>query len=435
MKITLAPKPLVDYANALFHGHPAAKAKRKSLELLGQLAEELATYGDHFLSHSDAAAYVALEETLEDLRAFLEDSDESVGAADLKSFVDCARGLMQALDSFEQERQQLQYVSLAPFDQLMVVGVAHLHGRGTREAVEKRLPFARKALKKLTTRLSGCQELFPETFQRELSLARNEVERALAEIESWLSADRYIKLGAGLTRLGNHADKLACLAPAIASASPGGEGLPLGMAELEMLAEGNAGDFELATRRFAAHGFSSLLGFWEEVRTRLLLSANFASSVQAEIDDAFVELEEAISQEKLDSTRVSRAAEDVVQGFWFIRERRLSLTPAVGTPLEAAVFALAGACQGGVADVELEEVLHFLRRSGVRASLIPLEDYLAQPDPVLLLSALEALLGLAAQLPVVVAKEPETSCQDCDATYGADGHVCGSPHSSLSLSA
>lgn len=422
MKIALAPKPLVDYANALFHGGPVAKAYRNAAAFLNQVAGELAVYGDHFLGDNDRAQYLMVEENLEDLRSFLEESQTlDVSSSDLMSFVDCGRVMIQILEAFEQERQQPQYVGLAPFDQLLTAGVAHLHGRGTRQAVEKRLPFAQQAMKKLRSRLEGCQSLFPEAFLKELRQAAHEVERGLGDIDLWLSSDRYTKLGAGITRLHNFADKLACLAPTPAP-SRGQSGQPLGMAELEMLAQDpHSEDFELAVRRFAALGFPSLLGFWEEVRQRLLLSAAFAASVRAEIDEAFAELEEAISAESIDASRVSQAAEDVVHGFWFIRERRLSLAPAAGTSLEPAVQVLAAACQGGVADVELADVVTLLRgwahHPQFAHCLLALEQYMACPGTTALLGCLEEMLVLARRLPARLVSQNRPSTLEDGQVY------------------
>lgn len=368
-----------------------------------EFQEDWEAWKAEFQGYYDRECDVALSEEdgriVEDLPHLLRELDTQVsrafsGQGDLDALIKASVGFFAAHDSFYNERERLYFVQSAPIDRLLKAAISHLQGRASAEAVHKREVDAALAVDVLHSIFQEAREELPDAlrdgsiqgFQRAqkgfqmLADHPNEIpEEVLDEVIFEVrSAGELLEHIPNLMRkfqeqVGSQIPVVGELLTAL-RASPEDEQLLTLFRE-----ESLPGFFDLWDRR--QDGW--LLD--PEVAHGLLDEANVAIGEFADLSDSYPDgaedfwgvvdqLEDLFAQFRASTLQLDELR---TSPYWPEAQMLMNLLRG-GTPLYAARTFSAGVKSGEAPPV-------------IKAVAKALDEWLQEPDPVILLEAMVAL--------------------------------------------
>ena len=368
-----------------------------------EFQEDWETWKGEFQAYYERESDVCLSEddarVVEDLPHLLRELDSQVGKAFegtvvLDDLIKAGVGFFGAHDSFYNERERLYFVQSAPVDRLLKAAIAHLQGRATAEAVHKREVDAALAVEVLHSIFQSVREDLPEALRD-------------GSIQGFQRAQK------GLHMLADHPDAIPpeILEEAVFEIKSAGEllehlpnlmkkyqeqvGSPVPiLGELLTSLRASPQDEQLITL-LKEESLPGFLDLWDrrqdgwlldpEVANQLLDDANQAIAEFAELAEGYPEAEEdfwAVAdhlEELFLQFRDSTLQLDELRAspYWPEAQMLMNLLRN-GTPMYAARTFVSGV-KGG----DAPQVIQVLAAA--------LEEWLREPDPVILLEALVAL--------------------------------------------
>lgn len=368
-----------------------------------EFQEEWEVWKSEFQAYYERESDVSLSEedgrVVEDIPHLLRELETQVskafsGQGDLDGLIKASVGFFAAHDSFYNERERLYFVQSAPIDRLLKAAIAHLQGRATAEAVHKREVDAALAVDVLHSIFQSAREDLPEALRD-------------GSIQGFQRAQK------GFHMLADHPDEIPSevLDEAIFEIKSAGELLehipnlmrkfqeqvgsqiPL-VGELLTALRSNPDDEQLITI-FKEESLQAFLDLWDRRQDGWLLDPEVAHGLLDEANQAvgeFADLAESYPDNEDDFWIVVDQLEDLFAQFrantlqldelraspyWPEAQMLMNLLRN-GTPLYAARTFSAGVKSGDAPPV-------------IKAVAKALDEWLQDPDPVILLEAMVAL--------------------------------------------
>jgi hypothetical protein len=383
----------------LCHLIDAAAYKKDPTEYQDDWENWKSDFQGYYERESDFALSDEDSRVVEDIPHLLQQLDSSVqrtmaGEQVLEDLVKNAVAFFDAHDKFYNERERLYFVQSAPLDRLLKASIAHLQGRAEHEAVHRREVDAALAVDVLHSMWQVAQADLPEDFNK-------------GTINGFQRAQK------GFHMLAEHPDEIPkeVLEEAVFELKSAGElleHLPNLMRKYQeqmgsiipvigelITSLRHKGDDEELISLLKEEAFPGFLEMWDtrqdgwmlhpEMAPQLLDEANQAIGHLAELLEVYPEGEEEFWQtvEQLEEIftqfrdNTMQTEELRASPYWPEAQMLLNMLRG-GTPRYAAhQFA------AGVKDSDAPEVIKTIGSA--------LEEYLKEPDPVILLEALHAL--------------------------------------------
>lgn len=348
--------------------------------------------GDYALSDEDAMAVENIPHLLEQLTSSVE--RVIAGESVLEELIKDAVAFFEAHDSFYNERERLYFVASAPLDRLLKASIAHLQGRASYEAIHRREVDAALAVEVLHSLWQVAEPDLPEEFNKgsidgfrraqkafELlaehpdEIPTEVVEEAVFELKS---AGELLEHLPNLMR--RYQDEIGSIVPVI------GEGLT---------SLRHKPDDEVVLTQLREESFPTLLDMWESRHDGWMLEPEVAPQLLDETQHALMAFSELLELYPDNEDEFWQAVDQLEELFTQIRDHTMNIEELRASPYWPEAQMLLNLLRGGtpryaahtfaagVKEGDAPEVIKLLGRA--------VEDYLKEPDPLLLLEAIASL--------------------------------------------
>jgi hypothetical protein len=329
----------------------------------------------------------------------LEELDGSVkrvvaGEAVLDDLIKNAVAFFEVHDKFYNERERLYFVQSAPMDRLLKASIAFLQGRADHEAIHRREVDAALAVDVLHSIWQIAQSDLPDDFnkgtidgfqraQKAFNLLADHpdevpnevVEEAVFELKS---AGELLEHLPNLMR--KYQDQMGSVIPIFG----------------ELITSlRNKGDDEEILTLLREEGFPNFLEMWDNRQDGWMLQPDVAGQLLDDANQAIGHFAELLEAYPANEEEFWQAVDQLEELFGQMRESTLQTDELRASPYWPEAQMLLNMLRGGAPRYAAYTFAKGVKDSNapdvIKATGRSLEEYLKEPDPIILLEALQAL--------------------------------------------
>jgi hypothetical protein len=348
---------------------------------------------DYSLSDDDAMIVENIPPLLEQLDSAV--SRTIAGEQVLEDLVKASVTFFDAHDKFYEERERLYFVQSAPIDRLLKASIAHLQGRADHEAIHRREVDAALAVDVLHSIWQMAAPDLPEDFNkgtidgfRRAQKAFNMLAEHPDEIPTEVLEEAVFELksaGELLEHLPNlmrkYQDQVGSIIPSLGDL---------------ITSLRNKGDDEELVALLKEEAFPAFLDLWDNRQDGWMLKPESAAQLLEEAGQAIGHLAELVETYPENQDEFWQAVEQLEDIFTQFRDNMMRVDGLRASPYWPEAQMILNMLRGGTPRYAAHQFSAGVKESDapevIKTIGLALEEYLKEPDPVILLEALDALL-------------------------------------------